>query len=147
MRAILDVILPVFAIILTGYLAGRIKLLGPDSSEALNKFCYWFALPPVLFLGPARVPLDQVFNLPFIATFMGGVGITWAIALVVGLAERDFLECGLYGHSAVPGGVRAAGRAAGRDRDRELHGAAGGCDGRDRRGGSIGPRQCRDGGG
>ncbi len=90
MRAIFDVILPVFGIILTGYFSGRIKLLGPDSSDALNKFCYWFALPPVLFLGPARVPLDQVFNLPFIATFMGGVAITWLIALVVGvIAFRD----------------------------------------------------------
>jgi predicted permease len=90
MQAIFDVVLPVFGIILTGYLAGRIKLLGPDSSEALNKFCYWFALPPVLFLGPARVPLEQVFNLPFIATFMGGVAITWLIALAVGvIAFRD----------------------------------------------------------
>jgi len=90
MQAIFDVILPVFGIIFTGYFSGRIRLLGPDSSEALNKFCYWFALPPVLFLGPARVPLGQVFNLPFIATFMGGVAITWLVALVVGrLAFRD----------------------------------------------------------
>ena len=90
MRAIFDVILPVFGIILTGYFSGRIKLLGPDSSDAINKFCYWFALPPVLFLGPARVPLDQVFNLPFIATFMGGVAISWLIALAVGvIAFRD----------------------------------------------------------
>ncbi len=90
MRAILDVIMPVFGIILVGYFSGRIRLLGPDSSDALNKFCYWFALPPVLFLGPARVPLEQVFNLPFIATFMGGVAITWLVALVVGVvAFRD----------------------------------------------------------
>ncbi len=85
MHAILDVIVPVFGIILTGYLSGRIKLLGPDSSEALNKFCYWFALPPVLFLGPARVPLGQVLNLPFIATFMGGVAVTWLVALAASL--------------------------------------------------------------
>jgi len=90
MQAIFDVILPVFGIILTGYLAGRTRLLGPDSSEALNKFCYWFALPAVLFLGPARVPLAQVLNLPFIATFMGGVAVAWLIALAVGrVAFRD----------------------------------------------------------
>ncbi len=90
MQAILNVILPVFGIILTGYFAGRSKMLGPESSEALNKFCYWFALPAILFLGPARVPLDQVLNLPFIATFMGGVAIAWLIALAVGVtAFRD----------------------------------------------------------
>lgn len=83
MQAVFDVVLPVFGIVLAGYLSGRVKLLGPDSSEALNKFCYWFALPPILFLGPARVPFAQVFDLPFIATFLGGVAIAWLAALAV----------------------------------------------------------------
>ena len=36
MQALLNVSIPVFAIILTGYLAGRLKLLGQDSTAALN---------------------------------------------------------------------------------------------------------------
>jgi predicted permease len=44
-QAVLNVALPVFGIILCGYLAGRVKLLGAASSQALNAFVYWFALP------------------------------------------------------------------------------------------------------
>jgi malonate transporter and related proteins len=92
MQAVFDVVLPVFGIVLLGYLSGRVKLLGPDSSEALNKFCYWFALPPILFLGPARVPFAQVFDLPFIATFLGGVAIAWLVALA---GQAAFFRAGL----------------------------------------------------
>jgi malonate transporter and related proteins len=92
MQAVFDVVLPVFGIVLAGYLSGRVKLLGPDSSDALNKFCYWFALPPILFLGPARVPFAQVFDLPFIATFLGGVAIAWLAALAV---QAAFFRAGL----------------------------------------------------
>ena len=38
MEAIFNVVLPVFAIIGCGYLAGRFRILGDDSTEALNAF-------------------------------------------------------------------------------------------------------------
>lgn len=83
MNAVINVVFPVFGIILAGYFAGRYRILGQESSEALNRFVYFFALPTLLFLGMARVPLAQVFNMPFIATFMGGVVIVYAIAIIV----------------------------------------------------------------
>lgn len=78
MTAVVDVALPVFAIMLAGYLAGRFRILGASSSEALNTFVYWYALPPVLFLSMATVPLSDVFNWPFIWTFVLGMA---AVAL------------------------------------------------------------------
>jgi predicted permease len=84
MQAVFNVVLPVFGIILAGYLAGRWRMLGQESSEALNRFVYYFALPALLFLGMARVPAAQVLNLPFIATFLGGVAIVSALAFAVG---------------------------------------------------------------
>ncbi len=83
MQAVLDVVLPVFGIILAGYLAGRFRILGMESSEALNRFTYFFALPALLFIGMARVPVGQVINLPFIATFLGGLFAVFALALLV----------------------------------------------------------------
>jgi hypothetical protein len=85
MRAILDVVLPVFGLILAGVLAGRFKILGQESSEALNLFVYWFALPPLLFLGMARVPVAAVVNIPFLAAYLGGVA---AAALLIVVAAR-----------------------------------------------------------
>ncbi|MGQ0664436.1 MAG: AEC family transporter [Pseudomonadota bacterium] len=54
-----DVVLPVFGLILAGSLAGRFAILGAEGSEALNRFVYFFALPALLFLGMARVPVGQ----------------------------------------------------------------------------------------
>jgi predicted permease len=73
----------VFGLIFAGYLAGRFRILGQESSEALNRFVYYFAMPALLFLGMARVPTDQVLNGPFIVAFLGGAAITHAIAMVV----------------------------------------------------------------
>ena len=76
MQAVLNVALPVFGIILCGYLAGRVKLLGAISSEALNAFVYWFALPPLIFIGMAVTPVDRILNVEFIATVSIGIVVT-----------------------------------------------------------------------
>jgi malonate transporter len=83
MQAVIDVVLPVFGLIFTGLLAGRHGLLGQDSTEALNKFVYWFALPALFFVGMSRVPVRDVFNLAYIATFLGGVAISALVVVAV----------------------------------------------------------------
>lgn len=45
MDAVLNVALPVFAIMATGWLTGHFGLLGPQGSETLNRFVYYAALP------------------------------------------------------------------------------------------------------
>jgi len=83
MQAVVDVVLPVFGLIFTGMLAGRFGLLRQDSTEALNKFVYWFALPALFFVGMSRVPVAEVFNLAYIATFLGGVVLSALVVTVV----------------------------------------------------------------
>ncbi len=82
MRAIVDVVLPVFGLICAGVAAGRFRILGQESSQALNGFVYWFALPPLLFLGMARVPVAQAMNLPFITAYLGGAIIVFILIVV-----------------------------------------------------------------
>ena len=84
MSALVNVALPVFAIILAGFITGRTAILGAASSEALNKFVYWIALPPLLFLGTARAPLAEFFNLPFLGAFLGGCAIAWIMGSLIG---------------------------------------------------------------
>lgn len=83
MQAILDIVLPVFAIILAGYLVGRMRLLGTDSSEALNRFVYYVALPVLLFYSMARVPPAAILDWPFIGAFASAAAATMAIAMTV----------------------------------------------------------------
>lgn len=102
MEPVINVALPVFAVILCGYLAGRLGILGQVSSEALNRFVYYFALPPLLFLAVARVPLEQVLNGPFIAAYCGGMVLTSAVACLGAylLFRRKGLELAFHDFAA-----------------------------------------------
>lgn len=84
MQALFDVVIPVFAIVATGYVCGWRKLLGVESSEALNGFVYWVALPALLFKAMAGVDLAEVWNGPFLAAFAGASFVTWVIASIAG---------------------------------------------------------------
>jgi hypothetical protein len=55
MIAIVNVVLPVFGIILAGYLCGRFRVLGEASSEALNRFVYSSFPLNCRIVGPATV--------------------------------------------------------------------------------------------
>jgi malonate transporter len=85
MEAVFNVVLPVFAIMASGYAAGRLGILGEAASEALNAFIYWFALPALLFHAMARVPVADVFHLPFLAAFGGAFLATYALGMAAGL--------------------------------------------------------------
>lgn len=103
MLAILNVVLPVFAIILAGYLCGRFGLLGEASSDALNRFVYFLALPALFFISLARVGVADILNWRFLAAYGGGVIVTAAIAVFAG--RRLFLNrlaaLGLHGLAAI----------------------------------------------
>ena len=88
MGAILDVVLPVFSIMLAGYLAGRFRLLGEASSEALNGFVYYAAMPALFLVSMAQVDLAQVFDGPFLLAYGGAMAATFALA--VGVAAFVF---------------------------------------------------------
>lgn len=107
MNALINVVLPVFGIILTGYLAGHLEVLGRDSAAALNRFVFYFAVPPALFIAMARAPIDKIFNWAFIGAFVGGSMLTLPIALVVGRFwfRHDVATLSVAGLAAVFGNV------------------------------------------
>lgn len=107
MNAVFSVAFPLFALIATGFVAGRARLLGRDGSGAINVFVTWFALPALLFNAIANVRLADVLNLPFIAAFglviiiVFGVGMLMArLGSGAGLAHMS-----LHGLSASYGNV------------------------------------------
>ena len=103
MNALINVVVPVFGVVFTGYLAGRLGVLGPDFAAALNRFVFHFALPPALFIFMARAPVDQIFNWPFIGAFVGGALPTLFIGLVVGRLwlRHDVATLSIAGLTAV----------------------------------------------
>jgi predicted permease len=105
MDALINVVIPIFGIILTGYLAGRLDVLGQESAAALNRFVYYFAIPAALFIFTARAPIDRIFNWSFIGAFISGSLLTLLIALIIGrfCFRQDTATLGLAGMTAVFG--------------------------------------------
>ena len=123
MQALVDVVLPVFAILAVGYLCGARRVLGAESSEALNAFVYWVALPALLFRSMAEVDLDRVWNAPFLVAFTGASVATWVIATLAGrfLFRLNGPEAALHGlngayansgYMGIPLAIAAYGQAA-----------------------------------
>lgn len=84
MNAIFNVVLPVFALVLCGYLAGRSGVLTASATEALNKFVFWFALPALMFTGMAALDVAALRSgTVYIALFVASSIGTFSIAMLV----------------------------------------------------------------
>lgn len=79
MQVILDVVLPVFGLILCGFVVGRPPLFGPDAARTLTTFVFYVALPALMFRAMAAVGLPTWDDLAIIGTY-------YTAALVVGVA-------------------------------------------------------------
>jgi predicted permease len=80
MAPVASVVLPLFAVILCGYIAGWWRLLGPQSSEALNAFVYWIALPALFLRGLNLAPLERILDGPLIAAYLAAAFALFALA-------------------------------------------------------------------
>lgn len=90
MQALIDVTLPIFGIMLAGYLAGRFRLLGQDSTAALNGFVYFIALPALFFKAMAGAPFSDIFDGPFLTAWYGGqIGVFLLAVLVARFVFAD----------------------------------------------------------
>lgn len=90
MLAVLEVTLPVFALVFCGYLASARSLLPERAVEGINAFVFWFALPAMLFrvvgLRPLAEILDVDFAIGFLATGFLIFGLTYLMARMGWLA-------------------------------------------------------------
>lgn len=83
MNAVITAALPVFALILTGWLAAKWRILGPSATDALNRYVVYLSLPALLFRAMTQVDLAQMTHWGFIAAYAGGIAATFAISFVV----------------------------------------------------------------
>ncbi len=87
MHTVLNAALPVFGLILLGFLAGRSGRFEPSATDTLNRFAFYFALPALIFVAMAKVAPDQLRQLGFLATFAGGVVVTWIVGYIISRAK------------------------------------------------------------
>ncbi len=106
MLAILLKTLPFFAVIATGFLAGRYRFITPEATGQLTKFVFYFALSAMLFSFAANLSLDEIFSLPFVLAYLLATTLVWALVLAVGLLRGTGREAALFeAHTGVIGNV------------------------------------------
>lgn len=120
---ILNIVLPVFAIVAAGYACGARKLLGEESSVALNGFVYWVALPAMLFRAMATVDVGQLWQPDFLIGFIVPLLSIGFLAILTArlLFGRTLAEAAIHamnsiygnsGYMGIPLAVAAFGEAA-----------------------------------
>ena len=101
MLYVFNVVLPVFLLILIGYVGGRAGKLGINASTELNRFVVWLALPAQLFNFAANSGWQTLWQPGFITAFFLSCLIVFAVVLLVSwMRNRDLAAASLDGLSA-----------------------------------------------
>jgi predicted permease len=98
---VFNVVFPVFALILIGYVCGRTGKLGASASIELNRFVVWLALPAQLFNFASSSSWQTLWQPGFIAAFFLSCLAVFILVLVVSwMRDRDLAAASFSGLSA-----------------------------------------------
>jgi predicted permease len=81
---VVDIILPVFGILIFAYAVARAGWFGVPATAALSRFVFDFALPAMLFRTLSATATPEHFSWGLILSYYGGVVIVFALAMIVG---------------------------------------------------------------
>lgn len=96
--------LPFFALIATGWLAGRTRFFPEEATAWLTKFVFYFALPAMLFRFAGTLELGRLFDLRFVMAYIAGSMTVWLIAFAVARVRRlPLADCAMESHVAMTG--------------------------------------------
>ena len=97
-----SLVLPVFAIIVTGWLAGELGYLSRSLADALVHFAYNVAMPALLIVTIAQEPARNLLEWRFLLAFGGGSLICFAIVFLAVRAggKHDLASCTIHGMAA-----------------------------------------------
>nr|WP_314256821.1 AEC family transporter [uncultured Devosia sp.] len=96
MSTSLPIVLPIFALILVGWLARRVGALGPNATSEVNKLVVQLALPALLFDIVANADATTLWQPGFIATFGGGCAAVFAsVVLFTWIRGRHLSDASL----------------------------------------------------
>lgn len=80
-----NLILPVFAVIVTGWLAGAFGYLPRSLSSQIVQFAYNVAMPALVFLTIAKSPREALLDWGFLAAFGGATAISFLSVMGIAL--------------------------------------------------------------
>ena len=97
-----SLVLPVFAIIVTGWLAGEFGYLSRSLADALVHFAYNVAMPALLIVTIAQEPARNLLEWRFLLAFGGGSLICFALVFLAVRAggQHDLASSTIHGMAA-----------------------------------------------
>ena len=97
-----DLVLPVFAIIVTGWLAGWLGYISRSLADGLVHFAYNVAMPALLFITIAQEPARSLLEWRFLFAFGGGSILCFMLVFLAVRAGsgRDVASSTMYGMAA-----------------------------------------------
>jgi malonate transporter and related proteins len=104
--AVADLILPVFAVIVTGWVAGYFGYVSRNLSDALIHFAYNIAMPALLFVTIGQEPARSLLAWRFLVAFGGGSLLCFAVVFILSArrsgrnAQSQTQSQTMYGMSA-----------------------------------------------
>jgi hypothetical protein len=111
MDTTVSIVLPVFGLILLGYLIGLTRLFSAEGVKGLTNFVFYIAMPCLLFRAMARLDRPENFDLAILAAYFGPVAVVYLVGLLLGrfvfasdLADRAMLGMtGVFSNTALVG--------------------------------------------
>lgn len=103
MTALFGLVAPVFALIVMGAVAVRLRLIAPEAVRGMTDFVFYTAMPGLLFAAIAQAPPLRLVDVA--GAFLGGALLLFAVALL--LARRwlraRLADSALFGLNCVYG--------------------------------------------
>ncbi|TCV02644.1 hypothetical protein EV686_101100 [Paracandidimonas soli] len=85
---ILNAVLPLFGLILLGYVSAKRRILGGEAVDVLNRFVVWLALPALLFQAMAQATMEQLNQPGYIGASLGAISIVFLAAWAWGRRRK-----------------------------------------------------------
>ncbi|MCU1715592.1 AEC family transporter [Pseudomonas sp. 5P_3.1_Bac2] len=101
MHSVITVVLPIFALILLGYLCRKSQRLGDKAASELNRVVVWLCLPALLFKVTATATWEQIWQPGFVLSITAGCLLVFFATLGWRLRQRySLVEASLDGLGA-----------------------------------------------
>lgn len=101
MSSVTHVLLPIFGLILAGFVCRRASKLGETAAAELNKFVVWLCLPALLFRATATADWQEIWHPRFVAVCaLATMGVFVATLAVRWRSPRHLVDASIDGLSA-----------------------------------------------
>ncbi|HXW31417.1 MAG TPA: AEC family transporter [Xanthobacteraceae bacterium] len=101
MHAVVNAAIPIFALILIGFLSARFGGFDARATDNLNRFAVYLALPALMFIAMSKITPEQIRQLGFSGAFLGGIALTFALGFTLRrVRERGVANASIEGLDA-----------------------------------------------